>query len=174
MINVKVFKTPGCPYCKAIIERIKKQNDIDLEVIDVAANPEMAKKYNILSAPTTVINDSIYLTGALSEADISEWFKKIQKPGYKKGYVQKLLSEGEAARAVQAAENDPEIPVILADFIADSDIMVRLGAMVALDDIKKTNSQTIKKAIAILIKLLDRKEPSIRGDAAFILGLVGD
>ncbi|MDI6654889.1 MAG: glutaredoxin domain-containing protein [Candidatus Hydrothermarchaeota archaeon] len=50
MINVKVFKTPGCPYCKATIERIKKHSDdIDLEVIDVAASPEIAKKYNILS-----------------------------------------------------------------------------------------------------------------------------
>lgn len=35
--------------------------------------------------------------------------------------MRKLLSEGGAARAVQAAENDPEIPVILADFIAGSD-----------------------------------------------------
>ncbi|MDI6654888.1 MAG: hypothetical protein QME59_03270 [Candidatus Hydrothermarchaeota archaeon] len=43
--------------------------------------------------------------------------------------MRKLLSEGEAARAVQAAENDPEIPVILADFIADSDMMVRLGVV---------------------------------------------
>ena len=47
-----LFTTSTCPNCRAAKEMLKDEN---VRIIDAEENPDLAKKYGILQAPTLVV-----------------------------------------------------------------------------------------------------------------------
>ena len=59
MINILKFESDSCPQCKALsatLERISKENKIDIKNIDIEEdnNQDLIRKYNIRSIPTLI------------------------------------------------------------------------------------------------------------------------
>ena len=59
MITILKFESDSCPQCKALsvtLERISKENKIDIKNIDIEEdnNQDLIKKYNIRSIPTLI------------------------------------------------------------------------------------------------------------------------
>lgn len=59
MITILKFESDSCPQCKAlsiILERISKENKIDIKNIDIEEdnNQDLIRKYNIRSIPTII------------------------------------------------------------------------------------------------------------------------
>ncbi len=62
-IKILFFKSDHCAFCPAALERVKStiqqfgENAIELEIIDVEKDPDMAQKYGVLALPTIIIGD---------------------------------------------------------------------------------------------------------------------
>ena len=59
MINILKFESDSCPQCKALsatLERISKENKIDIKNIDIEEDnsQDLIRKYNIRSIPTII------------------------------------------------------------------------------------------------------------------------
>ena len=59
MIKILKFESDSCPQCKALsitLERISKENKIDIKNIDIEEdnNQNLIRKYNIRSIPTLI------------------------------------------------------------------------------------------------------------------------
>ena len=59
MIKILKFESDSCPQCKALsvtLERISKENKIDIKNIDIEEdnNQDLIRKYNIKSIPTLI------------------------------------------------------------------------------------------------------------------------
>lgn len=59
MITILKFESDSCPQCKALsvtLERISKENKIDVKNIDIEEdnNQDLIRKYNIRSIPTII------------------------------------------------------------------------------------------------------------------------
>lgn len=59
MITILKFESDSCPQCKAlsvILEKISKENKIDINNIDIEEdnNQDLIRKYNIRSIPTII------------------------------------------------------------------------------------------------------------------------
>ena len=59
MIKILKFESDSCPQCKALsitLERIFKENKIDIKNIDIEEdnNQDLIRKYNIRSIPTLI------------------------------------------------------------------------------------------------------------------------
>ena len=59
MITILKFESDYCPQCKALsvtLERISKENKIDIKNIDIEEdnNQDLIRKYNIRSIPTII------------------------------------------------------------------------------------------------------------------------
>lgn len=59
MITILKFESDSCPQCKALsvtLERISKENKIDINNIDIEEdnNQDLIRKYNIRSIPTII------------------------------------------------------------------------------------------------------------------------
>ena len=59
MIKLLKFESDSCPQCKALsitLERISKENKIDIKNIDIEEdnNQDLIRKYNIRSIPTLI------------------------------------------------------------------------------------------------------------------------
>ena len=81
MITILKFESDSCPQCKALsitLERISKENKIDIKNIDIEEgnNHDLIRKYNIRSIPTLIFlnEDQEYnrLVGNQSYATINK------------------------------------------------------------------------------------------------------
>ena len=78
MIKILKFESDSCPQCKALsttLERISKENKIDIKNIDIEEdnNQDLIRKYNIRSIPTIIFlnEDKEYKTD-MKSIDIEE------------------------------------------------------------------------------------------------------
>lgn len=70
-IHIQTFVTPTCPYCTVSV-RLGHQFAVESErvradMIEATEFPHLAQKYNVISVPKTVINESITVEGAGAE-----------------------------------------------------------------------------------------------------------
>jgi len=69
---LKIFVSPTCPYCpqqaiNAFKAAIERPDLISLEIIDIQANPDLARKYGAQSVPQTFANEKRIAMGAQPE-----------------------------------------------------------------------------------------------------------
>jgi len=70
--DIKLFVSPSCPYCPqqavhALKAAVEKPDLISLEIIDIQANPDIAREYNAQSVPQTFANEMLIALGAQQE-----------------------------------------------------------------------------------------------------------
>jgi len=70
--DIKLFVSPSCPYCpqqaiNALKAAVEKPDLISLEIIDIQANPEIARQYDAQSVPQTFANETLIALGAQQE-----------------------------------------------------------------------------------------------------------
>jgi len=70
-VHIKVFVTPGCPYCAGTAKLANffamENENIISDTIEVSEFPELAEKYQVMSVPKVVINESVEFVGAIPE-----------------------------------------------------------------------------------------------------------
>lgn len=75
-VHMQVFVLPTCPYCpKAvrIAHQFAIENDlIKADAVEAMEFPQLAQKYNVISVPKTVINETVDFIGALPEENVVE------------------------------------------------------------------------------------------------------
>lgn len=69
---------------------------------------------------------------------------------------------------------DPATVRFIPDLMADDAIVVRLGATALVEELAREDRQALGPAVPGLIRLLAHGNPTIRGDAANVLGIIKD
>jgi glutaredoxin-like protein len=87
-IHIQVFVTPTCPYC-AITVRLGHQFALESpflksEMVEATEFPYLAQKYKVFGVPKTVINETIFIEGAVPEETFLEQVLKAQNLPEKK------------------------------------------------------------------------------------------
>ena len=75
-IHIQVFVTPTCPYCPMAV-RLGHQFALEsprirADMIESTEFPHIAHKYNVFGVPKTVINENIFIEGAVPEETFLE------------------------------------------------------------------------------------------------------
>jgi thioredoxin reductase (NADPH) len=70
--QIKLFVSPTCPYCpqqavNALKAALTKPETVSLEIIDIQANPDIARRYSAESVPQTFGNEKLVALGAQPE-----------------------------------------------------------------------------------------------------------
>ena len=75
-VHLKVFVTPGCHYCPAVAGLAHlmalESKRVTADVIEVGEFPDLARAYNVMSVPRTVINDRVQFVGTVTEEAMLE------------------------------------------------------------------------------------------------------
>lgn len=87
-IHIQIFVTPTCPYC-SITVRLGHQFALESpflksEMVETTEFPHLAQKYNVFGVPKTVINETIFIEGAVPEETFLEHVLKAQNLPEKK------------------------------------------------------------------------------------------
>ncbi len=167
--TVKIFISPICPTCPYVVEEVCSIPVKRVEIIDVTDYPEIAQNYNVMATPTVVI-DRIKLVGKVNRKEILEWIEK----GYdRKEYFAKLLKDGSAEDVFREIIRDEDADVLI-ELLTYRDFMVRLGAMVVVEELAKKKPDLIIKIKDKIRELLKHEDERIRQDIAMLLGNIGD
>ncbi|MGQ9671566.1 MAG: protein disulfide oxidoreductase [Candidatus Aminicenantales bacterium] len=72
-IHIQVFVTPTCPYCTQAV-RLAHQFALEsplirADMVEATEFPHLVQKYQVFGVPKTVLNETVFVEGAVPEAD---------------------------------------------------------------------------------------------------------
>jgi glutaredoxin-like protein len=80
-VSLKVFVTPTCPYCPAMMraafQMAMVSPRVHAETIEVNEFPDLGDAYKVQAVPLTVINDSVAIPGMVHEKQLTEHILKV-------------------------------------------------------------------------------------------------
>jgi hypothetical protein len=102
----------------------------------------------------------------------------MEQPHTEAPDMQKMIAEymenGCLDNIIDMFKCDRTLYDYLPGLMTDERLRVRIGTIALLETLKKEDAENIGMAIQSLISLLKDKNPLIRGDVAYVLGLIGD
>jgi thioredoxin-like negative regulator of GroEL len=168
---------PGCPHCPAVLDalaKLLKEGALGrLEVVNIAARPEMAEGLAVRSVPWTRIG-GFELAGAQSLGELRQWATFATQGGGGAAYLTHLLEQRQLARVVARVEASPHA---LSDLLAllgeeQTPMAVRIGVGAVLEEL--AGSERLRSAVPELIELTLSERPQTRADACHSLALAED
>jgi hypothetical protein len=84
------------------------------------------------------------------------------------------MGRGFLENIIALMKQDPSAARFIPALLADDAIVVRLGATALVEDLAKEHRQVLGAAVPGLLALLGHENPTIRGDAANVLGIIRD
>jgi HEAT repeat protein len=84
------------------------------------------------------------------------------------------MENGLLDNIIDMFKHDQSLYAYIGDLIADERIRVRIGATALVESLRKEDPENVNKAIPHLLPLLKSETPVIRGDAAYLLGIIGN
>ncbi|MCP3851373.1 MAG: HEAT repeat domain-containing protein [Gammaproteobacteria bacterium] len=173
-LKAHLFIAPGCPHCPNVLqvlsELIKEGDIAELEVSNMALVPEKAQALNIRSVPWTKIGP-FELVGTQTKGELKVWIDRIQSNTGVQDYFSELLKDGELKKVIKLLRKEPELFKNLPPMIEDKEIPigVKIGIGAIFEDFQ--GEKSIQTLIPMLTELLSSKNPNVRNDACYYLGL---
>jgi HEAT repeat protein len=100
----------------------------------------------------------------ISEADLKE-FTQLMSGDLEKGDIDKVVS---------LFSYNSTLYETIGPLLGQGSMFVRLGLNMLLEDLKEIKPDEVLLAIPQLVPLLENENPTIRGDAADLIGIIGE
>jgi HEAT repeats len=84
------------------------------------------------------------------------------------------MEDGFLENIIDMFRHDRSLYSLTGSLIQDERVRVRIGITALMEELKKLDTTNIFEAVPVLLPLLTHAEPVVRGDAANLLGIIGD
>jgi HEAT repeat protein len=84
------------------------------------------------------------------------------------------MGKGFLDNIIAMFRQDATLYRFIADMLGDDNIRVRLGATALVEELAGGHREELRAALPGIINLLKHENPTIRGDAASVLGIIKD
>jgi HEAT repeat protein len=91
-----------------------------------------------------------------------------------KKMIADYMEAGYLENIIDMFKHDVSLYSYVGELLTDERMRVRIGITALLEEMKKEDSENVKKALPFIIPLLNNQNPTNRGDAAYLLGIIGD
>jgi glutaredoxin-like protein len=75
-VHVQVFVTPTCPYCPSAVvlahQMAIASPMVRADMVEATEFPHLSIKYNVMGVPRTIINETVFVEGAVPESVVVE------------------------------------------------------------------------------------------------------
>lgn len=177
-LSIKVLITSTCPFCARVVELVNQFSAagplITASIINVDLFPEVINQYRPKAAPTTILNEEIFLTGLVQENELAGWIRKLGTGEYTAQLYRNNLLEKRMESAVNRLKARPHELGILADLLRAEEFSVKLGAMAIFEQLAEEAPQLQGIILESLLPMLVDGTDQIVGDTAYLIGLLRD
>lgn len=91
-----------------------------------------------------------------------------------KAMLIEYMGKGFLENIIAMFKQDSTLYRFVADMLGDEDLRVRLGATALVEELAGSHREELRAAVPGIIELLKHESPTIRGDAASVLGTIND
>jgi hypothetical protein len=89
-----------------------------------------------------------------------------------KTMVLNYMDDGYLENIIDMLKHDESLYPLVIDMIKDDRVRVRLGAAALVEELVKINREPFVKLVPAIGSLLKDPSPTLRGDAAYLLGII--
>jgi HEAT repeat protein len=90
-----------------------------------------------------------------------------------KKLIADYMEDGMLDNIVDMFKHDRDLYAYIGELMSDERIMVRIGITALVETLRAEDSKNVSRALPSLIPLLEDQNPMLRGDAAYLLGIIG-
>lgn len=94
-------------------------------------------------------------------------------PSDMKTMIADYMEEGFLENIIDMFKHDKTLYLIIGDLITDERARVRLGVSALIETLKREDLENVSRAVHGILPLLKNLNPTIRGDAAYLIGVIG-
>jgi HEAT repeat protein len=91
-----------------------------------------------------------------------------------KKMIADYMENGLLENIVDMFKHDKSLYEYVADLLKDERMRVRIGTAALLETLEKEDPEDAKRAVPSILPLLKDQNPVVRGDVAYLLGIIGD
>lgn len=177
-VTIRVLITPSCPFCAQVVGLVNQLsvvgNRITVWIIDLELFPEYVQRYHPKAAPTTILEEEVFLTGRIREKELTDWLAKLDSPDYLDQLYHNDLLEKRMDQALKRLKAHPQDLPIITGLIRDEAFSVKLGAMAIFEQLTDQTPELHGALFEALSPLLDDSSEQVVGDAAYLIGFLQD
>jgi len=175
---LRLYVSQQCPFCPVAVRHVTPllaiNEFIQLTIIDCTLFPEMAQSNQIQSLPTLLLDEQFRWTGSFRLEEVVEIMTNRDPAKLGSSSLERMLKEGNAAQLAEMVLDKEEMFPAFLDLLIHKKWPVRLGAMVAMEEITDRNPELAAQVIDPLWERFHQVEDPVKGDIIYILGESGD
>jgi Thioredoxin domain len=173
-----LYVTPQCRHCPQVVRRLvslaQANRFIQLTIVDAALFPEPANLQRIRSVPTVVLDAQFRWTGGIGMDELVAVLSTRDPASLGPDSLEMMLKEGLARRiAEMMAERNTVFPALL-ELLCHLTWPVRLGAMVAMEELGVLRPGLARQALDPLWERFENVIDQVKGDFIYLVGELGD
>ena len=175
--HLQVYIAPQCPHCPQtvgqLIPLIQANSNVSISIIDGTLFTEMADSAQIKAVPTVILDTDFRWTGSVDMAELTETI--INRDPVKLGpqTLRSFIDDGRASDLAQMMVKAKTVFPALIDLITHDLWSIRLGAMVAAEEIAWDNRPLAATIIPALEKRFSEVNATVQGDILHVIGESG-
>lgn len=176
-ILLEVLITENCPFCPKIVELASRlaafTELVKVHVIDIGRRNYASGSFQVRSVPAIIVNGKILFMGIIDENGITDLIEKATDETKLLELLASNLLMGNAGKTLEIIL-EKNRPALLVELMAREEFTVRLGAVMLIETLQAESPGQAKLLVPGLIALLKSEMLNVRGDAAYLLGVLGD
>ncbi len=177
-VTLNVYISAFCPFCPKVVSDVSQlaftEKNIKIVIIDSSFFSNLAEKDKIVSAPTVVFNENFRWTGAVKPEDIAEVIGNTKPEDLSLSALKTIIEIGKASTLANLMLSAGLIFPAFYDLVTDLKWPIRLGAMVAMEEIAEKDPKLADSAIVKLWENLNSYDDSVKGDIIYMTGEAGN
>ncbi len=90
-----------------------------------------------------------------------------------KSMIADYMEKGFLDNIIDMFKHDSSLYAYIGNLMTDERLVVRIGILALVETLKTENPENLSKAMPSVIPLLKDQNPFVKGDAAYLLGIIG-
>ena len=174
---LKVFVAPQCKFCPQVVRQLLPlpgiNSNIHVTVVDCTQFPAAMQANKIKSVPTVIMDERFRWTGAIDLDEIVSMMKDQDPGALSAASLEMMIVDGNAGQLARMMIDEGKIFQAFYEVLTHYSLSVRLGAMVAMEELIDEKPELAGLAITPLWEKFSAVSESVQGDILYILGEVG-
>ncbi len=174
---VDLYVMPRCTYCPVTVRQLAglaaASPLVRLSVIDGALFPELADRDRIRAVPTAVLDGAFRWSGTISLPEMTTLMTTRDPAALGPVSLERMLKEGSARRLAEMMQERNAFFPALIELLCHPEWPVRLGAMVAVEELEELAPPLAREALDRLWERFAASPDPVQGDILFLSGEAG-
>ncbi len=173
-VSVSVFIAPVCKFCPDVVRRLLPLpfavDGLRMELIDSVFFEDAAKKHQVRSVPTVVLDNQFRWTGGVTLEQLCEAVEKRDPGKLDKAALQRIVTEGGANDLARMMRDNGRVFPAFLELLTEETFTVRLAAMVTMEELAAVDLTLARQVVVPLWHRYAQSTDSVKGDILYIFG----